>query len=293
MQTRRDERYPLEQKVTVKVAGREGLQEMYAKDISRGGLFIATERRFQLREAIQVEIRVADDDGLTLEGEVVHQVTPEQAQAWKGPVGIGVQFTSLDPAQKQALEDYLSGLRKRLNQGLERAPFDSSLLEEVEAANRRNDLFAALGLGPSADAVQILLAIDVRQTTLVKQWQAPQIGENLRNRIARAIAGLERSSAVLSDPEKRLQYIYRTGLLKIEDLAVQAQEVPEVGEEIARQWCKRYPEQAETGRRLEHLARQALQMGDLPGAQRSAELALKQNPFLFALRQDLAAWKKA
>ena len=45
---RRAERLPLRRRVSVKLADRQALQEMYVQDISHGGLFVATQRGFCL-----------------------------------------------------------------------------------------------------------------------------------------------------------------------------------------------------------------------------------------------------
>lgn len=287
MKTRRHERLPLGHKVTVQVADRPSLKEMYIRDISRGGLFISTEQAFALRQHIEVAISVAEQDSIILPGEVVHIVSKEQAEAWHSPAGIGVEFSPLEAEQTQALEDYIPGLRKRLSEDLKQAEVDTSLLVTIEKANRSNDLFAAIGLSAEASEIDISLAISVRLETMTKLWQSPQLSPLLRDRFARSIATLERCSTVLGDTGKRLRYIFRTGLLQAKELAALAEPYKQVRQEIAQQWSRRYPEAAQTAQRLEQLAYQAQLQGDLDSARRSAKLALQQNPFLYKLRQDL------
>ena len=285
MVTRQHERLQIEQKVTVQVADRASLKEMYIKDISRGGLFISTEQRFELRQRIQVTLQIAADNCIVLPGEVVHIVSAEQAKTWHSPPGIGVEFTALESGLKKTLEDYISGLRQNLSKDLEQSEVDTKLLQAVEEAQYNNDLFAALNLSATANEMEISLAVSVRLETLNKLWKDPRLSPKLRHRFARAIATLERCNTVLGDAEKRLRYIFRTGLVPPQELALLA-EPHEVRHEIATQWSRRYPEAAETAQRLEQLAYQSKFSGDLTSARRSAKLALQQNPFLYKLRQD-------
>ncbi|MFH1807707.1 MAG: PilZ domain-containing protein [Pseudomonadota bacterium] len=287
MQTRAHERLPANQRVDVRYTDRDQLYQAYLTDISRGGLFVCTDQSHALRDPIEVNIEVEGSGILVLQGEVVHVVTAEQARAFNGQAGVGVQFHDLDGERKELLEEFLDGLRERLDRVLQKAPFDTTLLDQVEQASRKNDLFAVVGLDVHADDVQIAVALEVRQRTLGELWSRPDVTGELKDRIARAQAVVERSAAVLSDPTRRYYFVFRSGLLSTEKLVEALQGVPDVAEEIARQWERANPQPGQTGRRLAELALKAFARGDVVGARKSAQLALQQNPFLFELRREL------
>jgi Tfp pilus assembly protein PilZ len=277
--------------VDVRYADRGQLYQAYLTDISRGGLFVVTEQPHALRDPIEVTIEVEGSGTLVLLGEVVHVVTAEQARAYKGQAGVGVQFCDLDGERREQLEEYLDGLRERLDRQLHQAPFDTALLDQVEKASRKNDLFAVIGVDVRADSLQIEVALEVRQRTLTALWSRPDVQEELKDRLAGALAVVERSGAMLSDARRRFHYLFRSGLLSPDQLAEAVLSEAEAAEEIGSQWERAHPQPAATGHRLADLAIKAYRAGDRAGAHRSARLALHQNPFLFELRREMKSWQ--
>jgi hypothetical protein len=203
---------------------------------------------------------------------------------------VGVQFHDLDGERREGLEEYLDGLRQRLDRALQQAPFDTTLLDQVEKASRKNDLFAVIGLDVHADDVQIAVALEVRQRTLTELWSRPDVQGELKDRLARALAVVERSGAMLGDARRRLHFILRSGLLPADQLAELVLREPEVADEIARQWERANPAATESGHRLAELAIKAYRGGDRAGAAKSARLALHHDPFLFELRREMKRW---
>jgi Tfp pilus assembly protein PilZ len=77
----------------VSFADAEAFQQEYASNLVNGGVFVATGERFELREAVSVQLILEFcAKSVLLPAEVVHVVTPEMA-AVGGQVGVAVQFT--------------------------------------------------------------------------------------------------------------------------------------------------------------------------------------------------------
>jgi len=289
--TRAYERLPLNQRAKVLLADRQALFDLYLKDISRGGLFIETEQVFVLRSRIEITLEVEKGGALTLEGEVVHVVSKEQAAAWGCPAGIGVQFSNLDDDKRDRLESYLDGVRARLDQELGDAPFDTQIVDQVERGNRKGDLYAVLGIDLKADDIEIEVAAEMRIQALVTLLARTDVTPQLRSRIAAAKNAAERAASMLRDPVKRGGYLFRSSNLSPEQLADLIARWPGVRAEVQRQWEQTFPVNADESRRLAKLAQQTAASKDLDGARKTAALAIKKNPFLFELRDALRGWK--
>ena len=64
----------------------------YAANLVNGGIFVASDERFELRERVRVDLCLGFcHKRIRLEGEVVHQIPPEMAQTGATP-GVAVQF---------------------------------------------------------------------------------------------------------------------------------------------------------------------------------------------------------
>jgi uncharacterized protein (TIGR02266 family) len=290
--TREHERLPVNQRVKVQLADRQALFDLYLKDISRGGLFVETEQPFALRSRIEITLEVEKGGALLIEGEVVHVVTGEQAAAWGCPAGVGVQFSNLDEDKRDRLESFLDGVRARLDQELGDAPFDTHLVKQVELGNRTGDLYAVLGIDLKADDVEIEVAAEMRNQALGTLLARTDVTPRLRERVAAAKNAAERAASMLRDPLRRAGYLYRSSDLPPEQLADLVARWPAVRAEVERLWEQAFPVNAEESQRLAKLARQAAEQKDIPGARKTAALALKKNPFLFELRDALRGWKE-
>jgi Tfp pilus assembly protein PilZ len=81
------------QALQVQYSTQEAFRAEYASNISRGGIFVATDADYETRSLVDVELALLFcDEHLVLEGEVVHCVTAEMAPAGATP-GVAVQFT--------------------------------------------------------------------------------------------------------------------------------------------------------------------------------------------------------
>jgi uncharacterized protein (TIGR02266 family) len=194
--TREHERLPVNQRVKVQLADRQALFDLYLKDISRGGLFVETEQPLPLRARIEVTLAVDKDGALAIEGEVVHVVSKEQAVAWGGEAGVGVQFSNLDDDKRDRLESFLDGVRARLDQELGDAPFDTHIVDLVERGNRTGDVYAVLGVDLKADDIEIEVAAEMRSQVLGGLLARTDVTPSLRARIAAAKNATDRAATV-------------------------------------------------------------------------------------------------
>ncbi len=93
---RNDPRYPM--CVQVKYPRRNAFFFEYTRNISRGGMFIATDKPMELGERFTFELQIpGEDEPMRLVGEVRWRVTPDEVSGMKGPVkdletGMGIAF---------------------------------------------------------------------------------------------------------------------------------------------------------------------------------------------------------
>jgi len=293
MANRQYERLPVHQRVSVNLPDREALYELYLKDISRGGVFVRTDQQFDMRSKVEIIIEVEAAGALVLVGEVVHSVTKEQATSWGGTPGVGVQFVDLDEDKRDLLESYLDGIRNRLDDELKAAPFDTALIEQVEKAQRTGDLYGVLGAEVKADTIQIQVAVETRSEVMSTFLKREGLKDTLKKRIISSRLALQRAGAVLGDERKRAGYLFRSKVMDHEELAGLVQKIPEARAELTKIWETIHPVECATAKRMAELADDAAAKGDLKSALKSVQLALKQHPFLFELREKSADWERS
>ena len=88
------------------------LLENYAKDISRGGIFIPTTDPKPVGVIITLTlIHPENQEEIEIQGEVVRVVSEKEAREQKEKKlipGMGIQFINVEPEQQQALESFLA-----------------------------------------------------------------------------------------------------------------------------------------------------------------------------------------
>jgi Tfp pilus assembly protein PilZ len=108
----------------------EALRNEFEKNIVNGGIFVATDETYQVREAVTVDIELIYAKGteaaLSLDGEVVHVVTTAMAASGAVP-GAAVQFEANADRLRELFEPLLG------QQAVEEASHD----EDREGAGRR------------------------------------------------------------------------------------------------------------------------------------------------------------
>ncbi len=85
----------------------------FASNISRGGMFIRTEKPVPVRSKVRVQVKLPDGSSASTEAEVVHLVTREDARARGTSPGLGVSFSEHDAAFLAQFERCLQALPRR------------------------------------------------------------------------------------------------------------------------------------------------------------------------------------
>ena len=74
---------------------------MYSRDVSAGGMFLATDRRFDVDSVLQLDIRHPQSDKVFALSATVRRVATGAA------AGIGVEFVDIDDAQRQRFYEFI------------------------------------------------------------------------------------------------------------------------------------------------------------------------------------------
>lgn len=85
-------------------------EEYYLRDISHGGMFIATQNLRPIGEVLTVIVQLPEGDDVKLQARVVHQRRPAQVAAGQ-PAGMGVQFEGMSPEAAQKIKTCVDSLR--------------------------------------------------------------------------------------------------------------------------------------------------------------------------------------
>src|SRR3954453_21952644 len=103
-QGRRDPRFASSQELQVRCESWGEFAELYAADVSRGGMFIITDRPLPILSEVEVALRLPEGHEVQLKATVVHVIAPEQAARENKKAGLGVQFTNIDPLRKRQIQ---------------------------------------------------------------------------------------------------------------------------------------------------------------------------------------------
>lgn len=88
----------------------EALRHEYEANLANGGVFIATDEPFELREKVRVRLVLGFcQQRLEIGGEIVHQVTAEMAALGKSPQGVAISFEEPAAKIRQRLAPLLEG----------------------------------------------------------------------------------------------------------------------------------------------------------------------------------------
>lgn len=95
--------------LSVTISDRSALYAAYMPFVRNGGLFIATQKDYQMGEEVFLLLSLLDEtERLPVAGKVVWK-TPFGAQSYRAP-GIGVQFTDQgNELIRKKIENYLAG----------------------------------------------------------------------------------------------------------------------------------------------------------------------------------------
>jgi type IV pilus assembly protein PilZ len=110
---RKQPRYTTTIKVTFK--SQEQFSREYTKDISKGGIFVATEKPLPVNSRVELILSIPNlSSEVKVVGEVVHAVTNDNTseKTYERVAGMGIQFLEFEGDGQKALEVYFKSLNK-------------------------------------------------------------------------------------------------------------------------------------------------------------------------------------
>lgn len=111
---RNDERVLTEIKLKFKTTN--GFIQKYTEDISKGGVFIKTNKPLPFDTRVKVLVELPDSKQIELTGKVVYILNEKDAKAMMRNPGMGVQFIDVPPEIMKKLEEFIEEIKvKKLN----------------------------------------------------------------------------------------------------------------------------------------------------------------------------------
>lgn len=286
-------------RVSVRAQDRADLRELWARDISKGGVFVET--RSPPPPGTHLEVQLETPAGsMILRGTVVHVLTEAMAVGFGGRPGVGIQFTDLDTGTREAIQAYVEGLAEHLKGGGS-GPDRMSATESDEVLQRarrflqeaeQSDFYSALEVFATAPRERI----DEAALSLHRKFSeaAQRIAPPQAARLEAALNVLGRVRRVLTHEEGRLEYDFRNGHVRASERIQAAQNGTGPSLSSLRQaWNRVFPERVDRAAMLTRKAFAARQRQDLATAIDSGRAALDLNPFFEELKQTVAVWESA
>jgi serine/threonine-protein kinase len=178
-------------------------------DVSKGGMFLHTDGALPAMFArFKVALQLPDGE-FSLKSEVVRHVTADQSKAWNMPVGFGVQFIELTPAQRDDLVNLARGL-PRWQSAVQRAdekddPKADELLATLKKRSGSASHYEVLGVVDDIDFPDVRARGREAKKTLVEARARP-LSQKQRDLADAIEKRLDEAMAVLSQPRARLEY---------------------------------------------------------------------------------------
>lgn len=113
----------------------EDFRYRYTRDISRGGVFIQTAKPKPSGSNVVLVLEPAGQNPVSIQGEVVTSITPEEGAARQLQPGMGIRFLDLDDAKRQVIEGILAAW-EQANLGAQAAPHTQTIEQYVQGAGR-------------------------------------------------------------------------------------------------------------------------------------------------------------
>ncbi|MBE4747818.1 protein kinase [Corallococcus sp. ZKHCc1 1396] len=257
-------------------------------DLSRGGVFLhATGELPPLFSRVQVVLPLRTGP-LTVTGEVVRHVSPEQAQAWSMRPGFGVQFVSPSPTLKARVEQHLSGAPASPPPAPRELPDDAEaeriLAAHAERLGGEGTHYVVLGLSPDVEleaarerARELWTALSaVRQRPLSRGQQA---------RLEAMLGRVRDAGDTLGLPLRRARYDARLGNARGVARCLEAGLTAGQAEVLRREFLAEHPRAVGTAR-VHFLTGSALERdGQLKRALEAYERGLLLDPLELEFQQ--------
>jgi len=101
--------FRIETNLRLKFQTMEEFRTEYTRNISHEGIFVGTNKPFQIGEIIDVILELPQPrPSMTLMAEVVHAITVQEGEEFVAEPGMGLHFLNLTPTRKKILESYIS-----------------------------------------------------------------------------------------------------------------------------------------------------------------------------------------
>jgi uncharacterized protein (TIGR02266 family) len=178
---RENTRYPVELAVKVSCPSWDDYLDLYTTNLSRGGMFIASNVSVPIGTQLDVQLRLPNASTVTLRAEVAHLIGELRARETAQERGMGVTFINLDDETRRALEAMVTVARFTIKTGapvrLSTRPADESRPPRIDRPGEvqtrtpmpgdEQELAAELarrvglspreqlGVGPNADETEI------------------------------------------------------------------------------------------------------------------------------------------
>lgn len=141
-QPRGDKRYPSGHGLKVRCASWRDFADLYAADVSQGGMFIQTDSVVPIMTELEIELSLPEGHTISLRARVVHATDPEQALRESRMAGLGVQFIELDQARKRQIQQLVEF--SRWEGGTENRPSLAARLSEMTVSLPPSQVLQAL-----------------------------------------------------------------------------------------------------------------------------------------------------
>ncbi len=285
-------------RVHIRAAHREELQDLWVRDISKGGLFVETTSAPPPGTPVEVELDTPAGR-LTLRGLVVHVLSEQIAASFGGKPGVGVQFIDLGPQTRDAIQAYIEGCADRFERpepGQSAGPTTDSLDQAVQRARKflhdaeAIDFYAALELRPTVGAAKIEETLNHLHRSFsesARRAPPPQAA-----RLEAALNLLGRARRILTQEEGRLDYDFRNGHIRAKEriAAAHSQTGPDLST-LRNAWNRVFPDRVDRAALLTRKAFASRQRQDFAAAIDAGRAALALNPFFEELEQTVEVWE--
>lgn len=129
---RHDKRYNTAHPLQVRCDSWGDFVQLYAGDVSQGGMFIITDEPHEILSEIDVRLTLPESHQIQLRGRVVHVMTPEMAEAEGRKPGVGVEFKNITAEMKQQIMQLIEYARWEGSGGDPKASFASRMFETAD-----------------------------------------------------------------------------------------------------------------------------------------------------------------
>lgn len=103
----------VEAHIEVRFYNRQDFAREYTENICRGGLYVATDKSFEVGTEIKVDLVIPDlANSWLVVGRVAYVLDESQARALNTTPGLGVQITSIDPGREEAFQAYVQRIMR-------------------------------------------------------------------------------------------------------------------------------------------------------------------------------------